>query len=442
MLKTVMRFGAPLACAAALALALVPAASAADKPQIDTGDTAWLLMATVLVLMMNIPGLALFYAGMVRKKNVLATAVQAFAVAALVTVLWFVIGYSLAFTDGGALNGVVGSLSRAFGKGLQGSAHDLAQTVPENVFLMYQATFAIITPAIIAGAFAERMKFSAMMWFMGLWLLFVYVPVAHWVWGGGFLGAAGVLDFAGGLVVHLNAGIAGLVCCIVLGKRQGYGHEYMAPHNLVLTLIGTSLLWVGWFGFNAGSALASGELAGSAMLNTHIAAATAALVWMAVEWAARGKPSVLGILTGAIAGLGTITPAAGYVEPWAAMVIGILAGAVCYWASVVLKTRLGYDDSLDVFGVHGVGGLLGSIMVGVFATKAINDVSKGQAVGLVDGNGGQILTQLYGVVAIGVFCAVATWVILKIVDVAIGLRVTRDEETEGLDTVLHGERVQ
>ncbi|TAJ33476.1 MAG: ammonium transporter [Reyranella sp.] len=436
--KTVLRFGAPLACV----MAFVPAAVAADKPQIDTGDTAWLLMATVLVLMMNIPGLALFYAGMVRKKNVLATAVQAFAIAALVTVLWFMFGYSLAFTDGGALNGVLGSLSRAFGAGLLGSVHDLAKTVPENVFLMYQATFAVITPAIIAGAFAERMKFSAMMWFMGLWLLFVYVPVAHWVWGGGFLGAAGVLDFAGGLVVHLNAGIAGLVCCIVLGKRQGYGQEYMAPHNLVLTLIGTSLLWVGWFGFNAGSALASGELAGSAMLNTHIAAAVAALVWMAIEWAARGKPSVLGILTGAVAGLGTITPAAGYVEPWAAMVIGFLAGAVCYWASVILKTRLGYDDSLDVFGVHGVGGILGSIMVGVFATKAINDVAKGQAVGLVDGNGGQILTQLYGVVAIGVFCAVATWIILKIVDVAIGLRVTKDEETEGLDTALHGERVQ
>ena len=438
MLKTVMRFGAPLACA----FAFVPAAMAADKPQIDTGDTAWLLMATVLVLMMNIPGLALFYAGMVRKKNVLATAVQAFAVAALVTVLWFMIGYSLAFTDGGALNGVLGSLSRAFGKGLLGSVHDLAKTVPENVFLMYQATFAVITPAIIAGAFAERMKFSAMMWFMGLWLLFVYVPVAHWVWGGGFLGAAGVLDFAGGLVVHLNAGIAALVCCVVIGKRQGYGQEYMAPHNLVLTLIGTSLLWVGWFGFNAGSALASGELAGSAMLNTHIAAAVAALVWMAIEWAARGKPSVLGILTGAVAGLGTITPAAGYVEPWAAMVIGVLAGAVCYWASVILKNRLGYDDSLDVFGVHGVGGILGSLLVGVFATKAINDVAKGQAVGLVDGNGGQILTQLYGVVAIGVFCAVATWIILKIVDVAIGLRVTKDEETEGLDTALHGERVQ
>jgi len=436
--KTALRFGALLACA----MTFVPAVQAADKPQIDTGDTAWLLMATVLVLMMNIPGLALFYAGMVRKKNVLATSVQAFAVAALVTVLWFAVGYSLAFTDGGALNGAIGSLSRAFGKGLLGSTHELAKTVPENVFLMYQATFAVITPAIIAGAFAERMKFSAMMWFMGLWLLFVYVPVAHWVWGGGFLGAAGVLDFAGGLVVHLNAGIAALVCCVVIGKRHGYGQEYMAPHNLVLTLIGTSLLWVGWFGFNAGSALASGELAGSAMLNTHIAASVAALVWMAIEWTTRGKPSVLGILTGAVAGLGMITPAAGYVEPWAALVIGVIAGSVCYWASIVLKNKLGYDDSLDAFGVHGVGGIVGSVLVGVFATRAINDVAKGQPVGLVDGHGGQILTQLYGVVVIGVFCAVVTWVILKILDVAIGLRVTRDEEVEGLDTALHGERIQ
>jgi Amt family ammonium transporter len=434
--KTALRFGAFLACP----MTFAPAAWAADKPQIDTGDTAWLLMATVLVLMMNIPGLALFYAGMVRKKNVLATSVQAFAVAALVTVLWFAVGYSLAFTDGGGLNGVIGSLSRAFGQGLLGSVHELAKTVPENVFLMYQATFAVITPAIIAGAFAERMKFSAMMWFMGLWLLFVYVPVAHWVWGGGFLGVAGVLDFAGGLVVHLNAGIAALVCCVVMGKRHGYGQEYMAPHNLVLTLIGTSLLWVGWFGFNAGSALASGELAGSAMLNTHIAASVAALVWMAIEWATRGKPSVLGILTGAVAGLGMITPAAGYVEPWAALVIGVIAGSVCYWASIVLKNKLGYDDSLDAFGVHGVGGIVGSILVGVFATRTINDVAKGQPVGLVDGNGGQILTQLYGVLVIGVFCAVVTWVILKILDAAIGLRVTQDEEVEGLDTALHGER--
>ena len=439
MVSTVRRAAA---LAAALGLLAVPAALAADKPNIDTGDTAWLLVATALVLMMNIPGLALFYGGMVRKKNVLATAIQAFATAALVTLLWFAFGYSLAFTDGGVMNGFIGSLSRAFGAGLLGSVHDLAKTVPENVFMMYQATFAIITPAIIAGAFAERMKFSAMMWFMALWLLLVYVPVAHWVWGGGFLGTAGVLDFAGGLVVHLNAGIAGLVCALVLGPRQGYGTEYMAPHNLVLTLVGTSLLWVGWFGFNAGSALTSGELAGSAMLNTHVSAAVAALVWMSIEWSARGKPSVLGILSGAVAGLGTITPAAGYVEPWAAMIIGLLAGAVCYWASVVLKTKLGYDDSLDVFGVHGVGGILGSLLVGVFATKVINDVSKGGPVGLVDGRGEQILTQLYGVVAVAVFCFVVTWIILKVLDHMIGLRVTKDEETEGLDTALHGERVQ
>ncbi len=436
--KTVLRLGALSACALAFAFP----ALAADQPAIDHGDTAWLLVATALVLMMNIPGLALFYAGMVRKKNVLATGVQAFAIAALVTVMWFAVGYSLAFTNGGGLNDYIGSLSRAFGAGLRGSVHELGVTVPENVFLMYQATFAIITPAIITGAFAERMKFSAMMWFMGLWLLVVYVPVAHWVWGGGFLGAAGVLDFAGGLVVHLTAGVAGLVACIVVGKRQGYGHEYMAPHNLVLTLIGTSLLWVGWFGFNAGSALSSGELAGTAMLNTHVSAAVAALVWMAIEWTSRGKPSVLGVLTGAVAGLGMITPAAGYVEPWAAMAIGVIAGAVCYWTSIVLKNRLGYDDSLDVFGVHGVGGIVGSILVGVFATRAVNDVNKGQPVGWIDGNPGQVLTQLYGVLAIGLFCAVATWIILKLVDATIGLRVSRDEEIEGLDTALHGERVQ
>jgi Amt family ammonium transporter len=270
----------------------------------------------------------------------------------------------------------------------------------------------------------------------------VYVPIAHWVWGGGFLGRAGVLDFAGGLVVHLNAGIAGLVCALVIGRREGYGHEYMAPHNLVLTLIGTSLLWVGWFGFNAGSALSSGELAGAAMLNTHVAAAVAALAWMAIEWAARGKPSVLGVLSGAVAGLGTITPAAGYVEPWAAMLIGLAAGAVCYWSSVVLKNRLGYDDSLDVFGVHGISGILGPLMVGVFATRAINDVDHGQPVGLVDGHAAQILIQLYGVVAVAAFSSVVTWALLRILDATIGLRVTREEETEGLDTVLHGERVQ
>src|SRR5688572_17562593 len=321
--------------AAAPAAEAAPAAAAA-APKLDTGDTAWMLTSTALVLMMTIPGLALFYSGMVRKKNVLATVMQSFAITCLVTVLWMVVGYSLTFTEG-PMNSFLGGFGKFFLAGVTNTTtNSLAATIPEWVFIMFQMTFAIITPALICGAFAERMKFSAMMWFMALWLLVVYCPVAHWVWGGGFLGAAGVLDFAGGLVVHLNAGIACLVCCLVIGKRQGYGVEYMAPNYLVLTLIGTSLLWVGWFGFNAGSALSSGELAGSAMLNTHISAAVAALVWMTVEWASRGKPSVLGVLSGAVAGLGTITPAAGYVEPWAAMVIGFAAGLVCYWASVVL----------------------------------------------------------------------------------------------------------
>ena len=436
------KFNPRLAGLGAAGMLLLPAlALAADeKPKLDTGDTAWMLTSTALVLMMTIPGLALFYGGMVRKKNVLATVMQSFAVTCLVTVLWLIVGYSLAFTSGST---IIGGLSRVFLRGLTlDGVHDLAKTIPETVFLSFQLTFAIITPALIAGAFAERMKFSAMMWFMALWSLIVYAPIAHWVWGGGFLGDWGVLDFAGGTVVHINAGVAGLVCALVIGKRKGFGTENLAPYNLVYSVIGASLLWVGWFGFNAGSALASGELAGSAMLNTHISAAVAALVWMSVEWASRGKPSVLGILSGAVAGLGTITPAAGYVEPWAALLIGAAAGAVCYWASVVLKTRLGYDDSLDVFGVHGVGGILGSILVGVFATKAINDVSKGGPVGLVDGRGEQILTQIYGVAAVGVFCFVATWIILKVLDHMIGLRVTKDEETEGLDTALHGERVQ
>jgi len=373
----------------------------------------------------------------VRKKNVLATAVQAFAVAALVTVLWFIVGYSLAFTNGGDLNGAIGSLSRAFGAGLQGSVHELAKTVPENVFLMYQATFAIITPAIIAGAFAERMKFSAMMWFMGLWLIFVYVPVAHWVWGGGFLGSAGVLDFAGGLVVHLNAGIAGLVCALVLGKRLGYGHEYMAPHDLMLTLVGTSLLWVGWFGFNAGSALSSGELAGYAMLNTHISAAVAALVWMSVEWSARGKPSVLGILSGAVAGLGTITPASGFVLPWHGVVIGIAAGAICYWACTKLKIKCRYDDSLDVFGVHGIGGATGTILAGVFAVAAVGDTA-----GLIEGNARQVLIQLYGVVATLAWSGIVTLILLKVIAFFLPLRVRVEDERIGLDVSLHGESLQ
>ena len=432
--KTVLRIGAPLAAA----LALASTAAAADKPQIDTGDTAWLLVATVLVLMMNIPGLALFYAGMVRKKNVLATAVQAVAVAALVTVLWFIVGYSLAFTDGGALNGVIGSLSRAFGKGLLGSTHELAKTVPENVFLMYQATFAVITPAIIAGAFAERMKFSAMMWFMALWSLLVYAPIAHWVWGGGFLGDWGVLDFAGGTVVHINAGVAGLVCALVLGKRKGFGTENMAPHNLVYSVIGASLLWVGWFGFNAGSAAGASTNAGMAMAVTQFATAAAALAWMFAEWVTRGKPSVLGIISGAVAGLVAITPASGFVNPMGALAIGIVAGLVCFWGATGLKHMMGYDDSLDAFGVHGLGGFVGAILTGVFAIEAIGGEGKK---GWIDGNAGQVLTQLWGSLVCIAWCAVATFIILKVIDALIGLRVTTEEEIEGLDINLHGETV-
>ena len=432
--KTVLRIGAPLAAV----LAFATTAAAADKPQIDTGDTAWLLVATVLVLMMNIPGLALFYAGMVRKKNVLATSVQAVAVAALVTVLWFMVGYSLAFTDGGALNGVIGSLSRAVGKGLLGSVHDLAKTVPENVFLMYQATFAVITPAIIAGAFAERMKFSAMMWFMALWSLLVYAPIAHWVWGGGFLGDWGVLDFAGGTVVHINAGVAGLVCALVLGKRKGFGTENMAPHNLVYSVIGASLLWVGWFGFNAGSAAGATTNAGMAMAVTQFATAAAALAWMFAEWVTRGKPSVLGIISGAVAGLVAITPASGFVNPMGALAIGIVAGLVCFWGATGLKHMMGYDDSLDAFGVHGLGGFVGAILTGVFAIEAIGGEGKK---GWIDGNAGQVLTQLWGSLVCIAWCAVATFIILKVIDALIGLRVTTEEEIEGLDINLHGETV-
>ncbi len=419
------------------AVLLPMAAWAADeKPKLDSGDTAWMLTSTALVLMMTIPGLALFYGGMVRKKNVLATVMQSFAITCLVTVLWMMITYSLAFTSGSS---VVGGMSRVFlaGMGLD-AVHDLAKTIPESVFMCFQMTFAIITPALIAGAFAERMKFSAMMWFMGLWAIVVYAPIAHWVWGGGFLGDWGVLDFAGGTVVHINAGVAGLICALVLGKRKGFGSENMAPHNLVYSVIGASLLWVGWFGFNAGSAVTAGTNAGMAMAVTQIATAAAALAWMFAEWIARGKPSVLGIVSGAVAGLVAITPASGFVNPTGALAIGIVAGLVCFWGATGLKHAMGYDDSLDAFGVHGVGGFVGAILTGVFAVEAIGGEGKK---GLIDGNGGQVLTQLYGCLVCIAWCAVATFIILKIVDVVIGLRVTTEEEVEGLDINLHGETV-
>jgi Amt family ammonium transporter len=422
---------------AAGALLLPVMAMAADeKPKLDTGDTAWMLTSTALVLLMTIPGLALFYGGMVRKKNVLATVMQSFAITCLVTVLWMVLTYSLAFTSGST---IIGGLSRIFLKGMAlDSVHELAKTIPESVYMTFQMTFAIITPALIAGAFAERMKFSAMMWFMALWAIFVYAPIAHWVWGGGFLGDWGVLDYAGGTVVHINAGVAGLVCALVMGKRKGFGADNMAPHNLVYSVIGASLLWVGWFGFNAGSAGGASVNAGMAMVVTQVATAAAAMGWMFAEWIARGKPSVLGIVSGAVAGLVAITPASGFVNPVGALVIGAVAGVVCFWGATSLKKAMGYDDSLDAFGVHGIGGFVGAILTGVFAIEAIGGDGKK---GLIDGNAGQVLTQLWGCLVTIAWCAIATFIILKIVDAMIGLRVTTEEEVEGLDINLHGETV-
>jgi len=416
----------------------------AAAPAFDTGDTAWMLTSTALVLLMTIPGLALFYCGMVRKKDLLAMAMQSFACCCLATILWVVVGYSISFTDGGGLQTYIGGLDRLMLTGMAMTAtHALAPTIPESVFMMFQMTFAIITPALITGAFADRMKFSALLWFLGLWSLLVYAPVAHWVWGGGFLGGAGVLDFAGGTVVHVNAGIAGLVACIVIGKRTGYGTENMAPHNLTLSLIGASLLWVGWFGFNAGSAVAAGPRAGMAMTVTQIATAAAAMSWLFTEWFTRGKPSVLGIVSGAVAGLVAITPASGFVNPTGALLLGVAAGFVCFAAAVWVKTALGYDDSLDVFGVHGVGGILGAILTGVFADPAIggNDAAGNPIAGLLYGNPGQVWTQIEGVLVTIVYCAVASFIILKIIDVIIGLRVTEEQEVAGLDLTLHGESV-
>ena len=417
-----------------LALVVDPAAAFAQEetPTLDTGDTAWMLTSTALVLLMTIPGLAMFYGGMVRKKNVLAMVMQVFSVCCLMTVLWMVAGYSLAFGEGGAY---VGDLSKAMLSGL--TLDSLSGTIPESLFMVFQMTFAIITPALIVGAFADRMKFSAMLLFTGAWMLAIYAPITHWVWGGGFLGEAGVLDFAGGTVVHINAGIAGLVACMVVGKRNGYGTEPMAPHNLTLSIIGASLLWVGWFGFNAGSAVAANGTAAMAMTVTQIATAAAALSWMFIEWMHRGKPSVLGIVSGAVAGLVAITPASGFVDPSGALYIGIASGGACYWAAVVLKNAMGYDDSLDVFGVHGVGGIVGALLTGVFAVEAI-----GGKTGLLDGNPGQVWTQAYGILATIIYCAVGSFIILKVVDVLVGLRVSEEVERDGLDLALHGEIVQ
>jgi Amt family ammonium transporter len=421
--------------AAAPAAPTEPVLVGADK--ISAGDTAWMLTSTALVLLMTIPGLALFYGGMVRKKNVLATLMQSFACTCIVTILWWLIGYSWAFTPGSA---VLGNSSRALFNGvvfIHGDTDNkltvshLALTIPETVYAMFQLTFAIITPALITGAFAERMKFSAMLVFLSVWSLVVYAPIAHMVWEPtGWLNAKGVLDYAGGTVVHINAGIAALAACLVMGKRVGYGKEPMPPHDLTLTLIGGSLLWVGWFGFNAGSAGAADGRAGMAMLATQMATAAAALGWMFAEWVSKGKPSVLGIVSGAVAGLVAITPASGFVGPTPAVIIGIVAGVVCYFAATTLKHAIGYDDSLDAFGVHGIGGIIGALLTGVFASKEIS------------GSDGSVVTQLWGVGTTVTYGFIVSFVLLKIIDKTIGLRVTEDQEREGLDISLHGESLE
>ena len=420
---------------AALTVAIAFAGPALAEDKLDTGDTAWMLVSTVLVLFMTLPGLALFYGGMVRKKNVLSVVMQSFAVACFMSLLWMIIGYSLAFTDGGSVNAFVGGLSKMFLSGIDKDA--LSGTIPETVFMTFQMTFAIITPALITGAFADRMKFSSMLVFLSIWMVVVYAPITHWVWGGGFMAGDGVLDFAGGTVVHINAGVAGLVAAIVLGKRHGYGTENMAPHNLVLSVIGASMLWVGWFGFNAGSAVGANGAAGMAMAVTQICTAAAAITWMLIEWVSRGKPSVLGIVSGAVSGLVAITPASGFVDPMGALIIGIIAGAVCYWGAVILKFKLGYDDSLDVFGVHGLGGIVGALLTGVFAVEAI-----GGTKGLLEGNAAQVIVQLEGIVGTIIYCGIVTFIILKIIDAVMGLRVDEEAEIAGLDFNLHGESVQ
>jgi len=388
-----------------------------------------------LVLMMTIPGLALFYGGMVRKKHVLAMVMQSFAIACLVTVVWMVAGYSLAFSSGGGLNAAIGGLDNLFLMDL--SVGSMSGSIPESVFMTFQMTFAIITPALITGSLADRMKFSTLLVFAAAWVVIVYAPITHWVWGGGFLGEDGVLDFAGGTVVHINAGVSGLVAALIVGKRHGYGREYMAPHNLVYSIIGASLLWVGWFGFNAGSAVAADNAAGMAMAVTQISAAAAGLSWMVVEWAARGKPSVLGIVSGVVGGLVAITPAAGFVAPGGALVIGLLAGAVCFWGATWLKNAVGYDDSLDCFGVHGIGGIVGAVLTGVFAVEAI-----GGTAGALEGNLGQVWLQLEGILATVAWSALATAAILFVLKAVMGLRVDTEAEIEGLDLALHGETVQ
>jgi Amt family ammonium transporter len=423
-----------------LGLGATPALAEAAQPTIDAGDTAWMIAATGLVLMMTIPGLALFYCGMVRKKNVLATMAQSLLCTALCSILWVAIGYSLAFNGDGAL---VGNFDKLMLRGIGMDSIAPSTKIPEMLFMAYQMTFAIITVALVAGSVADRMRFSAFVWFAALWLLVVYVPIAHWVWGGGWLTPdatamkPGILDFAGGTVVHLNAGVAGLAAAYIIGNRQGYGTDNFAPYDLSLAVIGTGLLWVGWFGFNGGSALGANSRAVFAIVATHLAASTGALTWMVLEWWTRGKPSVLGMISGAVAGLGTITPASGFVLPWHGIVIGLVAGAICFWACTKLKQALGYDDSLDVFGVHGIGGITGTLLCGVFAVAAI-----GETAGLLEGNPSQLLYQVYGVVAVALWSGIATVILLKLIELMVPLRVSKQSEIEGLDVTQHGEALQ
>jgi Amt family ammonium transporter len=409
-------------------------ALAQEGAMLDSGDTAWMITATALVLFMTIPGLSLFYAGLVRSKNVLSVLMQCFAITGLISLLWAVYAYSLAFTDGGSINQWIGGLEKTFLSGVTVDA--LSGTIPESVFMTFQMTFAIITPALIVGAFAERMKFSAMLWFMALWVTLVYAPIAHWVWGGGWIAEKGALDFAGGTVVHINAGVAALMAALVLGKRKGYPTTAMPPHNLGFTVMGASMLWVGWFGFNAGSELAADGTAGMAMTVTQLATATAALTWMFAEWVNHGKPSVLGIATGAVAGLVGITPASGTAGPMGAIAIGFASALLAFIASTKVKKALGYDDSLDVWGVHGVAGTVGAILTGVFA-----DASLGGS-GLAEGMtiGGQVWIQLISVLATLIYGGIVSFILLKLIDIVIGLRVTEEQETEGLDLALHDER--
>ena len=428
----------PFAFVLTMILAALPlwcaAADAPPPPKLDGANTAWMLTSAVLVLFMTLPGLALFYGGLVRTKNILSVLMQCFAITCIVTLAWVAVGYSLAFGDAGSMNAWYGGFDKVFLAGID--VKTVKGSIPETVFAMYQMTFAIITPALVIGAYAERVKFTGMLLFSLLWLIIVYCPVAHWVWGDGWLGKMGLMDFAGGTVVHLNAGIAALVCATVLGRRRGFPETPMPPHNMTMTVTGACMLWVGWFGFNAGSALAADGAAGMAMLVTHIGAATGAFVWVLCEWVRYGKPSVLGIVTGMVAGLGTITPASGFVGPIGALAIGGIAGLVCFFCTSYMKQALKIDDSLDVFPVHGVGGIIGTLMTGIFVSATFGGIGYPEKVGMGD----QVLTQLIGIAAVGAWSGILTWILLKISDAAAGMRVEPEEETEGLDTVLHNEK--